>query len=791
MLEVGARLAGGEPQARAFSAAQVHPPSRRTGRGCELYGVAGADVRSGASAAPFTRADGVGAQPPDAAPRVPAAPRPAAPRSCSPAAVAALVWANVDAASYERVWTTSSRSGSAPRASRQDLRDWVNSGLMTFFFFVVGLEARREFDLGELRERRRVALPLAGRHRRDGSCRSRSTSPSTPASRRRTAGASAMSTDTAFALGMLALVGPRLPDRLRAFMLTVVVVDDIVALLVIAIVYTRRRRRSCRCSSPSGSSAAPARVRASACSRGSSTRCSASPSGSRCSSRASTRSSSAWRWACSAYAYPARADRPGAGDRPVPAVPRAADRRSWRGRRGRASRSAISPNERLQQLYHPWTSYVIVPLFALANAGIAIDGGFLAPGLHLADHARDPGRLRASASRSASSGAGWLVTRLSRGRLRPPVGWAAVVGGGTIAGIGFTVVAADRDARLHGQQLEEAKLGVLSARARAPSRADLVAVPGDRAAAAPAADPGAARHAPSLIVDLAVPVDPERDHIRGPPDAPVTWSSTATSSARTAARPSRSSASCSPTSATSATCGGTCRSPTSTRTRSSPPRRPRRPPSRARSGRCTTCCSTTRTRCRRSDLVGYAERARPRRGALRRRTCATHVGAARVAEDVDSADLSGVSGTPTFFINGRRHYGAYDIETLSAAVKSRARAGARAPTACMASADGCISWARVWQLSRTIASSFPSFSAERPPAHRAHHRRADQSTVVVVRSSDDDCGRGERSHLTLTTAPVMALRADAARVVSANFAAQSGAKNWLSRRSSCTWDPLH
>ena len=53
-----------------------------------------------------------------------------------------------------------------------------------------------------------------------------------------------------------------------------------------------------------------------------------------------------------------------------------------------ASASAISPNARLQQIYHPWTSYVIVPLFALANAGVSISGSFLAPGLHLADHAR-------------------------------------------------------------------------------------------------------------------------------------------------------------------------------------------------------------------------------------------------------------------------------------------------------------------------------------------------------------------------------------------------------------------
>src|SRR5919199_3855738 len=119
----------------------------------------------------------------------------------------------------------------------QNLREWINNGLMTFFFFVIGLEARREFDMGELRERRRVTLPLlaglggmavpvlvylafnAGHTSAHG-------------------WGAAMSTDTAFALGMLVLVGPRFPARLRAFMLTVVVVDDIVALVVIAVAYS-------------------------------------------------------------------------------------------------------------------------------------------------------------------------------------------------------------------------------------------------------------------------------------------------------------------------------------------------------------------------------------------------------------------------------------------------------------------------------------------------------------------------------------------------------------------------
>src|SRR5437764_9036068 len=114
---------------------------------------------------------------------------------------------------------------------------WLNSGLMTFSFFVVGLESSREFGLGELRERRRFTLPLmaslagmgiaigiyvafnAGRSSLGG-------------------WGIAMSTDTAFALGLLALVGPRFPDRLRAFLLTIAVVDDVVSLVVIATVYT-------------------------------------------------------------------------------------------------------------------------------------------------------------------------------------------------------------------------------------------------------------------------------------------------------------------------------------------------------------------------------------------------------------------------------------------------------------------------------------------------------------------------------------------------------------------------
>ncbi len=151
-------------------------------------------------------------------------------------------------------------------------------------------------------------------------------------------------------------------------------------------------------------------------------------------------------------------------------------------------------------------------------------------------------------------------------------------------------------------------------------------------------------------------------------------SSTATSSARSAARPSPSSASCSPTSATSGTSGAICRSPTCTRTPRSRRRPRRQQPHRGGSGRCTTCSSHTRTRSGPRTSSRYAEElgldVERFTDDLRR-----HEFAGRVAEDVDSADLSTVSGTPTFFVNDVRHQGAYDIETLSAAVRAaRARA---------------------------------------------------------------------------------------------------------------------
>jgi Na+/H+ antiporter NhaA len=587
------------------------------------------------------------------------------------ASVAALVWVNVDAASYDSVWRTTMSIHVGAKGIDLTLRDWVNSGLMTFFFFVVGLEARREFDLGELRERRRLALPLAAGV--GGMAVAVAIYLAFNAGRPSAHGwGITMSTDTAFALGLLALVGPRFPDRLRAFMLTVVVVDDVVALVVIATVYSGDVRLTPLLMALLFYGlvlvlrAARVRVGLAYFLFG----------------------AAAWvgllkggiepvviglAMGVLPFAYPARRS----------SLERATERfREFReqptaelARTAEAElRAATSLNERLQQLYHPWTSYAIVPLFALANAGIAIDGSFLSRavsspvtlGIFFGYVVGKPVGILGSA---------WLVTWASRGRLRPPVGWAAVAGGGTIAGIGFTVSLLVATLAFSGGRLEEAKLGILSAAlgasavtwllfratARLPRRLRALALLGTA----------------EQLTDLYIDVDPERDHIRGPVDAPVTvveygdfecpycgmaepvvrellqgfadvryvWRNLPLTDVHPRAQLAAEAAEAAA--------------------------------DQGAFWEMHDLLLAHQDALRPDDLIRYARKV----GIdVDRFTddLRSHTGATRVAEDVDSADLSAVSGTPTFFINGRRHYGAYDIGTLSAAVKA---AGARAALA--------------------------------------------------------------------------------------------------------------
>src|SRR3954465_13190645 len=153
------------------------------------------------------------------------------------AIVLALLWANLFPGMYDEFWRTELSIGLDHDVLRLDLREWINSGLMTLFFLVVGLEARRELDLGDLRDRRRFLLPFAA-----GVAGMVLPVGVYLAINHGGAGAHgwgvAMSTDTALALGLLALVGRGVPDRVRVFLLTVFVVDDLLALVVIAVVYS-------------------------------------------------------------------------------------------------------------------------------------------------------------------------------------------------------------------------------------------------------------------------------------------------------------------------------------------------------------------------------------------------------------------------------------------------------------------------------------------------------------------------------------------------------------------------
>ncbi|MGH3131554.1 MAG: thioredoxin domain-containing protein, partial [Gaiellaceae bacterium] len=269
----------------------------------------------------------------------------------------------------------------------------------------------------------------------------------------------------------------------------------------------------------------------------------------------------------------------------------------------------------------------------------------------------------------------WVVTRLSRARLRPPVGWAAVAGGGTIAGIGFTVSLLVATLAFGGRQLEEAKLGILSAalgasivtwllfRATAllPRRLRVRALLGT-------AEP---------LVDLYIEVDPERDHVRGPIDAPVTiveygdfecpYCGQAEPVVRELLRDF-----------------GDVQYVWRHLPLNDVHPRAQLAAEAAEAAAAQDAfwpmhdlLLDHQDALRASDLIHYAEQlgldVERFSDDLRR-----HGGASRVDEDVDSADLSGVSGTPSFFINGRRHHGAYDIATLSAAVRA---AGARAALA--------------------------------------------------------------------------------------------------------------
>ncbi|WP_233564915.1 Na+/H+ antiporter NhaA [Micromonospora musae] len=590
------------------------------------------------------------------------------------AIVAALLWVNLDLGSYEAVWRTQLALRLGNLELSRDLHTWINSGLMTLFFLVVGLETRREFDLGDLRDRRRFVLPslagvigmlipvlifLAVNHGGPGAH----------------GWGVAMSTDTALALGLLALLGRGVPDRVRIFLLTVFVVDDLIALVVIALVYSDDIKMMPIMVAVAAFAIMLA-IRAAGVRRGSAYVPFAVVMWGALLVSGVDPVVAGLAIGLTAFAYsPGRAELEQVSglfrsfrEQPTPKLARTASI-------GLAN--TLSPNDRLQRIYHPWSSYVIVPLFGLANAGIGIDGPFLARaftspvtwGVLLGFVVGKP-----LAVIGTSAGLTWI----SRGRVRPAVGWAGVLGSGTIAGVSFTVSLLIASLAFTGDQLAEAKVGVLSAAIVSSALTWTVfrvtnLLSKEKRTRALFGDV-------TELIDLIPEVDEKYDHVRGPADASVTlvqygdfecpycgkaepvirqllghadlrfvWRHLPLSDVHPQAQLAAEAAEAAA--------------------------------AQGRFWQMHDLLLDHQEKLNIPDLIKYAGDL----GLDQNRfhdDLISHAHAARIDSDIDSADNSGVSGTPTFFINGRRHYGAYDITTLTAAIRmarARARLGREAP----------------------------------------------------------------------------------------------------------------
>lgn len=427
------------------------------------------------------------------------------------ATILALVWANSPLSGlYEDLWGLHvSISIGDFFVYDHDLRHWVNDALMVLFFFVIGLELRRQLSMGELTDRSRFTIPALGAVAGLAvpALIYLALNPSGEAAR---GWGIAMATDTAFVLGALAVVGPAFPAHLRVFMLSLSVVDDIGALLAIAVFYSEDVTilpiviaAACVVAM-----ALVSRVRVF---RGpvylvvgivlwvAMVESGIHP----------TLAGVVLGLLVSAYAPRAEDVREAGalarafGQSPLPELARSAKLSVER---------AVSPNERLTELLHPWTSFFVVPVFALANAGVAIDGALLEAAAGSPVTWGVIGGL--VVGKFVGIGATSLLSvRLGLGRLPGRIRSGELLGGAALGGIGFTISLFVADLAFDSQELaDEARVGILAASVLALG-VGWVVFALDKRLAADEDD------APITVLDR--PVDPAVDHIRGPVDAPL------------------------------------------------------------------------------------------------------------------------------------------------------------------------------------------------------------------------------------------------------------------------------
>lgn len=318
---------------------------------------------------------------------------------------------------------------------REPLGAWVNDGLMAIFFLVVGVEINRELTTGALRDRKAAALPVVAAV--GGMIVPAAIFLLVTSGTGGTRGwGIPMATDIAFVLGVVALLGPRVPSGLRLFLLTAAVVDDLGAILVIAVFYTDRVDVSWLIAA-AGVSGAVLLLRRRAM-------WSAGPTGLGhipfvmlgiglwyCLFRSGVHPTIAG--VMMGLAAPAR---PPSDHRP-------------------------SVVERVEHLIGPWSSFMVLPLFALANAAVPLDGAL--------DHASSPVAIGVVAGLVAGKAVGvgggaWLARRTGIGTLPLGVTSQHLAGGALLTGIGFTVSLFVTELAFTDPGLvQEAKVGILVA----------------------------------------------------------------------------------------------------------------------------------------------------------------------------------------------------------------------------------------------------------------------------------------------------------------------------------------
>ena len=345
---------------------------------------------------------------------------------------------------------------------RHSLKHWINDGLMAVFFFVIGLEVKREIVLGELRDIRRAALPIAAAI--GGMIVPAAIYLSLQAGQPAERGwGIPMATDIAFVVGCMAVLGSRIPHGLRVLILSLAIADDIGAILVIAIGYTEAIDWGALAWGVAGIAGLSGLARLGVRSFGIYTALGAGiwfafhESGIH-----ATIAGVVIGLMTPARAYLSESLFGQILSRATEVVQgggfEGVSDRAGRVRRFRqAARELISPVEYLEGFLHPWVAFLIMPLFAFANAGVPFqlsdlgDPVALAVGISLVI-GKPLGIVAVSA----------LAIRLGLASLPQGVGWGALLGGGFLAGIGFTMALFIGELALDGAALNAAKVGILA-----------------------------------------------------------------------------------------------------------------------------------------------------------------------------------------------------------------------------------------------------------------------------------------------------------------------------------------